>query len=298
MPAVRPWVLPPLAEGAGEVDAEGDSEGAGDGDAAAGETPGEAGESPQVPPHDRSWGPRPTQQAPLPGVLDALRAGRLDPARRGALALALVAVVACVVAGVLLLRSRPHELPVPQVERPGTAIPGTALPATAMPGSALPGSPAPAAGSPSSEGAPVVVAVAGRVRRPGVVRLASGSRVEDAVRAAGGPLPGASAGLLNLARRLVDGEQVLVGVEHPPGTAPATSGDAAAVPGTSGGGAVDLNTATAAELDALPGIGPVLAERIVAWRAQNGPFRSVDQLREVAGIGEAKFATLRPEVRV
>ena len=131
----------------------------------------------------------------------------------------------------------------------------------------------------------VVVAVAGKVRRPGLVRLPLGSRVDDAVRAAGGLLPGASTELLNLARRLVDGEQVLVGIGPPPG-APA-AGPAAPAPG----GLLDLNAAGVADLDALPGIGPVLAQRIVDWRTENGRFASVDQLREVTGIGETTSGT-------
>jgi competence protein ComEA len=125
------------------------------------------------------------------------------------------------------------------------------------------------------------------VARPGLVRLPAGSRVDDAVRAAGGVVDGADAGLLNLARRLVDGEQVLVGVDPPP---------AAAAAPTATGGPVDLNTATVADLDALPGIGPVLAQRIVDWRTEHGRFASVEQLREVTGIGESKYADLAAEV--
>ena len=137
----------------------------------------------------------------------------------------------------------------------------------------------------------MVVAVAGKVARPGLVRLPAGSRVDDAVRAAGGVVPGTDPGLLNLARKLVDGEQVLVGVDPPPGAAPA-AGPAAT------GGPVDLNTATVADLDALPGIGPVLAQRIVDWRTEHGRFASVEQLREVTGIGESKYADLAAEVAV
>ncbi len=210
---------------------------------------------------------------PVPGVLERLRAARLDPGRRGAAGLALVGVLAAVVACVVLLRGRPQEIAPPAVDRVGTAVSGAPLAASAAPG------------------VQVVVAVAGRVRRPGVVRLPAGSRVEDAVRAAGGVAPGASPGLLNLARLLVDGEQVLVGVEP-------TSAPAAATGGGGPGGLVDLNAADAATFDALPGIGPVLAERLVAWRTENGRFASVDQLREVPGIGEAKYSQLRSKVRV
>ena len=118
--------------------------------------------------------------------------------------------------------------------------------------------------------------------------------MDDALRGAGGLQPGASVGLLNLARKVVDGEQVVVGVDPPAGAAAAGSGS------TAGAGArlLDLNTATVADLDALPGIGPVLAQRILDHRTQHGPFRSVDQLREVSGIGEAKFSSLRDAVTV
>ena len=207
----------------------------------------------------------------------AVRTGRLDPGRRGALALVLAALLAAVVAGGVVWRGRPQEVTVPAVVSTGAPLPGVSA------------DPAPAAGG------QLVVSIAGKVVHPGVVRLPPGSRVDDAVRAAGGPLPGTSTGLLNLARRLVDGEQVLVGVEPPPGAAAPGAGTAG---GARAGGLVDLNTATAADLDALPGIGPVLAQRIVDWRTEHERFASVDQLREVTGIGEAKFQDLRGAVTV
>lgn len=146
----------------------------------------------------------------------------------------------------------------------------------------------------------VVVHVVGQVVAPGVVTLPAGSRVADAVEAAGGLAGDADVARVNLARPLVDGEQIFVprpGEELP-------SPAAAATPGTSEaqGGAPDqplnLNTAGAAELDALPGIGPVLSERIVTWRQENGRFTSVEELLEVSGIGESLLARLRPLVRV
>ena len=200
--------------------------------------------------------------------LDSAR-WRLDPGLRGAVALVVVALLAAVVAGGLAVRGRPQEVAVPAVEAAGVPLPGVS----------------PSAGAAGE----VVVAVAGEVRSPGLVRLPAGARVDDAVRAAGGLVAGADVGLLNLARRLVDGEQVLVGVDPPPG--------AAAAPAAAGG-LLDLNTATAADLDALPGIGPVLAQRIVDWRTENGRFASVDQLREVTGIGEAKYRDLEAKVTV
>lgn len=196
---------------------------------------------------------------------------RVDPGRRGALALVLAAALAAVVAGAVVLQGRPQEVAAPVLESPGAPLPGVS-----------------AAPEPGGE---VVVAVAGKVHRPGLVRLPAGSRVDDALLAAGGVTDAAAVGLLNLARRLVDGEQVLVGLDPPPGQA-APGAPAAA------GGPLDLNAATVTDLDALPGIGPVLAQRIVDWRTANGPFASVDQLREVTGIGEAKYEDLRVKVSV
>ena len=143
----------------------------------------------------------------------------------------------------------------------------------------------------------VVVHVAGLVARPGLVELPAGSRVADAVAAAGGVTKARAADSVNLARLLVDGEQIVVG---PAAAAPARAGPAVS-PGTGAGATsipVDLNTADVAALDALPGIGPVLAARIVQWRVANGPFRSVDELGEVSGIGDAILGQLRALVRV
>jgi len=141
------------------------------------------------------------------------------------------------------------------------------------------------------------VDVVGRVRRPGVYRLPSGARVTDAVTAAGGMLAGVDPATVNLARKLSDGEQLVIGrpaAAAPTGTGPAGTGSTTTDPS----GPVDLNSATVAQLDALPGVGPVLAQRIVDWRTQHGRFDSVAQLRSVSGIGDAKFADLAPLVTV
>jgi competence protein ComEA len=141
----------------------------------------------------------------------------------------------------------------------------------------------------------LVVDVAGKVRHPGIVRLPAGSRVVDAVDAAGGPRRGVDLGALNLARVLVDGEQVVVGVPEPAGVA----ASAASAPGAGSPGAlVNINTATQAELETLPGIGPVTAQAILQWRSDNGAFGAVDELMEVSGIGEATLADLAPFVTV
>ena len=139
----------------------------------------------------------------------------------------------------------------------------------------------------------VVVHVTGQVARPGLVTLAAGSRIADAVAAAGGVTRRRASETVNLARVLVDGEQIVVGAS--------TVGSAPPAPGTpspASSGPVDLNTADARALEALPGVGPVLAGRIVDWRALNGPFRSIDELGEVSGIGDATLTRLRSLVRV
>lgn len=151
-----------------------------------------------------------------------------------------------------------------------------------------------AAAAPS--GGPLVVHVAGAVARPGVVHLTVGDRVADALAAAGGTAVGADLDALNLARPLVDGEQVVVPLEGVDGDAAA--GGAAATTGLLPDGRVDLNSATAAQLEELPGVGPVLAGRIVAHREANGPFSEAAALREVSGIGEATWASLRDLVGV
>ncbi len=152
--------------------------------------------------------------------------------------------------------------------------------------------PAPA----TSSGAPstVTVDVTGKVRRPGIVVLDPGARVVDALEAAGGARPGVDLSGLNLARLLVDGEQVVVG-ERPPS---AVAISAVPSPGVPGGPLVNLNTATQAELEALPEVGPVTAQAILSWRGEHGGFTAVDELLEVDGIGDATLGQLAPYVTV
>ncbi|MQA85946.1 MAG: ComEA family DNA-binding protein [Streptosporangiales bacterium] len=207
----------------------------------------------------------------------ALRGAALDPGRPGVRALAVLGIVAALVAAMFFWRSRPAAVPAPPTPTPAQV----SLAASATP--------TPAA---------VVVHVDGKVHEPGVYTLPAGSRVVDAVRAAGGARRGADTGSLNLARRLVDGEQILVGVLAPaPSAAPS-----AAVSGPEAAGdsapQLDLNTATIEQLEELPGIGPVLAERIVDYRDEHGGFRSVDQLQDVSGIGPKRFADIKDKVRV
>ena len=143
-----------------------------------------------------------------------------------------------------------------------------------------------------------------------MVRLPAGSRVDDALGAAGGPTDEAELAAVNLARPLVDGEQIHVpvpGEEPPASSGPVTGGDTApGAPGAGEGGggdgassgAIDLNSASATELEELPGVGPAIAQRIIEHREQNGPFESVDQLEEVSGIGPATLEKLRDEATV
>jgi len=142
----------------------------------------------------------------------------------------------------------------------------------------------------------LVVHVAGEVAAPGLYRLAAGARVADALEEAGGPLPEAVLEALNLARPLSDGEQLVVPGPTPPAGDPGDPGAAAhphaAASAWRPDGLLDLNRATPADLEELPGIGPVLAERIAAHRDQIGGFTAVGDLREVSGIGEKKFQAI------
>jgi competence protein ComEA len=148
----------------------------------------------------------------------------------------------------------------------------------------------------------VVVSVVGLVRTPGLVNLHSGSRIADALAAAGGVLDGAETVGLNLAQKLVDGDQIVVGAADQSGgvsSSTTAGGTSPAATGESGGaGLVNLNTATEAELDELPGVGPVTAAAIISWRTSNGKFTDIEQLGEVDGIGPARLAKLRVLVSV
>jgi competence protein ComEA len=138
----------------------------------------------------------------------------------------------------------------------------------------------------------VTVDIAGKVAKPGLRRLPKGSRVADALTAAGGALPGTDTTGLNLARQVTDGEQILVGVTPPAEAATGGASGAAGAPGAP----LSLNSATATQLDTLPGVGPVLAQHILDFRTQHGGFTSLQQLQQIPGIGPRKFATLQPLV--
>ncbi|MFF9144347.1 helix-hairpin-helix domain-containing protein [Streptomyces sp. NPDC014861] len=213
----------------------------------------------------------------------------LEP--RSLAALGVVLVVAVCAAGGFFWAGRPEPVRAPEMVG---AAPVAVSPST-------PGSGTKAASGAPSPTAEVVVDVGGKVRRPGVLTLPAGSRVADALRAAGGVRAGADLTGLNRARVLFDGEQVLVGI-------PGAGAPGAGAAGASGGGGsgvglgasgvpLSLNTATAEQFDGLPGVGPVLARRIVDHRTERGGFRAVEELREVDGIGERRYADLQPLVR-
>ncbi|WP_433497293.1 helix-hairpin-helix domain-containing protein [Sphaerimonospora sp. CA-214678] len=212
----------------------------------------------------------------------------LDPGGPGLRILVLFGVLAAAIAGFVVWRTRP-------VVEPVTApVPMSATMAGAGPENAASGgvrSDRARTVGPPTPAASVIVYVTGKVRRPGVLALPAGSRVVDAVEAAGGVKKGANPGGVNLARRLVDGEHIIVGADAPAGGGrPETQLD--------GGGVVNLNTATVEQLNTLPGVGEVLARRVIDFRDAHGGFGSVDQLRQVSGIGEKKFAELRDRVIV
>jgi competence protein ComEA len=216
-----------------------------------------------------------------------------DPGRRGVKALAAVAIVVVLIAAVLAWRARPRVDPVavPPVDVPATSTGRSDGTAGAGPPAARPG---------SSGGAELVVAVGGKVHKPGLVRLPAGARVADALQAAGGADPGIDVALLNLARKVVDGELIMVGVTPPPG-ASVPNGAAGAPAGGAGapaGGPINLNTATLADLDRLPGVGPVLAQRILDARDAQGGFKAVSDLRKVDGIGDSRYEQLKDLVVV
>lgn len=210
---------------------------------------------------------------------------RVDPGRAGLLGLLLVGLVVAGIVAVTVWSQRPTAAPVSQLpERPPVLVSAPPV--------------APAIGPPMSSAEPpsLVVSVVGRVARPGLVEVRPGARVADALAAAGGPLPDTDITALNLARKVVDGEQLAVAVPGVPsaGHPPATG----RVAGGSGDGKLDLNAADVEQLDQLPGIGRAMAERIVRWRTEHGRFASVDQLRDVGGIGRVRLTRLRDLVRV
>ncbi|WSV32075.1 ComEA family DNA-binding protein [Streptomyces sp. NBC_01017] len=225
--------------------------------------------------------------------------------RRSVVALTVVLVLAAGFAVQHFWAGRAQSVRAPEVVRAAASYGGESQggqPQGGQPQGGASGSSGSAAVGASGAGATavaeIVVDVSGKVREPGIHRLPAGSRVADALRAAGGVRPGTKTDSLNRARFLVDGEQVIVGGPAAvPGPAPGTGTGGAAVSGAAPGAPVPLSTATVDQLDTLPGVGPVLAQHIIDYRTQHGGFRSVDELREVNGIGDRRFADLRNLVR-
>lgn len=236
-----------------------------------------------------------------------------------AVALIVIGLIACAVAGYTILTGDDDGAMTP------VAFPTTAGATSAVAGSAA----APVSAMPSNASTPApaaksVVSVVGLVRRPGLVRLSPQARIADAIDAAGGAKPGADMLGLNLAQPVHDGDQILVGYSDPtagtlhsavvsggqgaggqppaggvvPTSGSPTSGPAGTSSAATGAGKVNVNTATAEQLDTLPGVGPVTAAAIIAWRDAHGRFGSVDQLGEVDGIGPSRLAKLRELVSV
>lgn len=202
--------------------------------------------------------------------------------------ISIVIAVAVGVAAWLAVRSDPEPVPALAPVSEGLVSQSAAVEPSA----------AASASEPSSGAAgtvDVTVDVAGKVRRPGIAVLPPGSRVVDAVEAAGGARRGVDLASLNLARPLVDGEQILVGVSVPAGVV----GSLGATPGPGETGPlVNLNTADLAALETLPGVGPVTAEAIASWRTEHGGFTAVEELLEVDGIGDATLAEIAPHVTI
>jgi len=262
------------------------------------------GADPDADPHA---GPVDDQNSLLPRWLpDSSQRGwvarlRTDPGRAGAIGLAVVAALAVLVTLFTLVRDKPAPVmsaKLPPVENASTTSPRSSA--------------SPAAGQPAGSDRPLVVSVVGLVHTPGLVTLAPGARIADALQAAGGAMDGADTIGLNMARPLGDGEQIVVGLApvsgKPTALGSSVASGSAPLPGApapvsgsvkpKAGEVLDLNIATVEQLDTLPGVGPVTAAAIVAWRQANGKFTSIDQLADVDGIGPARLEKLRALVRV
>ena len=241
-----------------------------------------------VPAEPEEADPEDPDADPLPPGIGRHRAPgtavRLSAGRRGTRSLWIAALAAAVLVAGGTWLARPRVEP---VEREGASSSGAAVESPASP----------QVGEAAGTAATIVVSVVGQVVHPGLVTLSTESRVADAITAAGGLLPGADAASVNLAAPVADGQQVAVGV---PGTASGVgaSGTGTAAGAAAAGGPVNLNTATAADLDTLPGIGPVLAQRIADYREEQGRFTTVEQLDDIPGIGPALYDRLKSRVTV
>ncbi|MFD8657772.1 helix-hairpin-helix domain-containing protein [Streptomyces globisporus] len=277
------------------------------------ETPASASTPPAPVPQPETVGEVPVDTSRARRLVSAVRERlplwvrlRCGMAPRTPVVLGLVLLAAVVVATLHFWSVRPEAVRAPEPvadEAAAPALPPDPLRSGAPDPVSRPASGQPTSGSVGNGSGQIVVDVSGKVHRPGVRRLPAGSRVEDALDAAGGVRAGTDVTGLNRARVLVDGEQVAVGL--PPGL-PVTGttrgggigSGAAGGPGGAGPSVpLSLNTATAEQLETLPGVGPVLAQHMIDYRTENNGFRSVDELRQVNGIGDRRFADLQPLVR-
>ncbi|MDJ1640827.1 ComEA family DNA-binding protein [Streptomyces sp. J15] len=275
--------------------------------------PAETPASASTPPAPETVGEAPVDTSRTRRLVSAVRERlplwvrlRCGMAPRTPVVLGLVLLAAVAVATVHFWSVRPEAVRAPEPvadEAAAPALPPDPLRSGAPDPVSRPASGEQPRGSGGSGSGQIVVDVSGKVHRPGVRRLPAGSRVEDALKAAGGVRAGTDVTGLNRARVLVDGEQVAVGL--PPGL-PVTgasggggtgSGSAGAQGGAGPSVPLSLNTATAEQLETLPGVGPVLAQHMIDYRTENNGFRSVDELRQVNGIGDRRFADLQPLVR-
>ena len=197
----------------------------------------------------------------------------INSPKQGIIPIAKLILAGIAVVGLLVWLNRPAQIAVPSVTNNGIPIPGASL--TAFDSNV--------SGELESTNQ-IVVDVKGEVVKPGLITLTAGDRVADAITAAGGLLPGANVTSINLAERLFDGQMIYIGN--------AKSSDVPSDP------RININQATESELDSLPGVGPVMAGRIVAWRETNQRFHSLEELQEVPGIGPKVFANLKPLVRL
>ncbi len=235
-------------------------------------------------PESRTRTPRthgPDQPGPVGSILvqRAVSFGRAHAAILGVLA-----VVALVFTGSRVMAARGHDV------EPVAVTPVATTPAT------------PTASQSSTAPKPIQVHVLGAVQAPGVVSVPSGARVAQAIEAAGGLRPEADPAELNLAAVVADGAQIIIGTTAQPRgeirVDAGSSGGSIAGPAAGGAPTLNLNTATVQQLESLPGIGPVTAARIIAWREANGGFTRVEELQEVDGIGPKTYASLAPLVHV
>jgi len=218
----------------------------------------------------------PTEAQPL--VIDAPEHA-LRPIAR-------IAAAVCLLVAAAVWLNRPQAVTAVDVQAGGVTV---AAPTSVASSSSI-GSPVSTSAAPAAS--IIIVDVEGHVRHPGLVTLPGNSRVADAISAAGGLTKHIAAGALNLAQKVSDGQLILVSS----GIAQSSSQSSIAGSAGASGGLININSASATDLDALPGVGPIMSSRIIAWRAENGGFHSVDDLQQVPGIGPKVFANLKPLV--